>query len=164
MDGVAVLVAEGEPLTFASVGDALVHASSLQPGRRVGVDAGPEHEARAVAAGLCGGAEPGQVLVTDRARWEALDGHAFRDAGLLETRSGSVEAWELLWAEPAPRTRVRLCGELRLEIDGEPRAAPGGQAASLLGFLLASQERAAERAELIDALWPERPPRDPKTA
>jgi len=164
MDGVAVLVAEGEPLTFESVGAALAHATALQPGRRVGVDVGPEPEARAVAAGLCGGAEPGQVLVTDRARWDALDGHAFRDAGALETGSGAVQAWELLWAEPAPRTRVRLCGELRLDIDGEPRMPPRGQAASLLGFLLASPERTADRAALIDALWPEQPPRDPKTA
>ncbi len=44
------------------------------------------------------------------------------------------------------------------------RTAPGGQAASLLGFLLASPELAADRSELIDVLWPQRPPRDPQTA
>jgi DNA-binding SARP family transcriptional activator/tetratricopeptide (TPR) repeat protein len=167
MDGratVAILVAEGEPLAFASVGAALEHASALQPGSRVGVDAGSEPEARAVAAGLCTGAEPGQVLVSDRARWAERDGHAFREVGSMDLgpSAGAVEAWELLWAEPAPRTRVRLCGELALEIDGERRPLPGGQASSLLGFLLATPERAAERGELIGVLWPHRAPRDPQ--
>ena len=163
---VAILVAEGEPLNFPSVGAALAHATALQPGRRIGVDAGPAPEARAAAATLCSSAEPGQVLVTDRARWAARDGHAFRDAGPIDSGSGSgpVPAWELLWAEPAPRTRIRLCGDLALEIDGELRLPPGGQAASLLGFLLASPERTADRAKLIDVLWPHRAPSDPQTA
>ena len=52
-----------------------------------------------------------------------------------------------------PRTRVRLCGPLRLEIDGRDVAAalPGGQAATLLSYLLAGRERAADRDELVDA-------------
>ena len=169
MDGratVAILVAEGEPLGFASVGAALSHARALQPGSRVGVATGDEPEARAVADRLRTGAEPGQVLVSDPARWAERDGHAFREIGALEPGAGGgpVHAWEFLWAEPAPRTRVRLCGELALEIDGERRVPPGGQAASLLGFLLASPERAADRAELIEVLWPHRAPRDPHTA
>jgi DNA-binding SARP family transcriptional activator len=58
---------------------------------------------------------------------------------------------------------VRLCGPLELRIDGRDvtRALPGGQARSLLCYLLASNDRSADRAELIDALWPERPPADP---
>ena len=159
MDGratVAILVAEGELLSFASVGAALSHARALQPGSRVGIATGSEPEARAVADRLRAGAEPGQVLVSDPARWAERDGHAFREIGALELGAGRgpVHAWEFLWAEPAPRTRVRLCGELALEIDGERRVPPGGQAASLLGFLLASPERAADRAELIEVLWP----------
>ena len=168
MDGratVAILVAEGEPLSFASVGAALSHAKALQPGGRVGVATGSEPDARAVADQLRTAAEPGQVLVSGPARWAERDGHAFRESGTLEVAGrGPVHAWELLWAEPTPRTRVRLCGELALDIDDERKVPPGGQAASLLGFLLASPERAADRAELIEVLWPHRAPRDPQTA
>ena len=167
MDGratVAILVAEGEPQTFASVAEALAHARALQPGGRVGIAVAGEPAAPAVAARLREGAEPGQVLVSDVARWAERDGHGFRDAQPLEPGDGGTHAWELLWAEPAPRTRARLCGELTVEIDGERREPPGGQAASLLGFLLASPERAADRAELIEVVWPHRAPRDPHAA
>jgi DNA-binding SARP family transcriptional activator/tetratricopeptide (TPR) repeat protein len=65
---------------------------------------------------------------------------------------------------PAPRTRIRLCGPLELEIDGREvaGAAPGGQAGSLLGYLVANRDRAASRDALIDVVWPERPPKDPQ--
>jgi DNA-binding SARP family transcriptional activator/tetratricopeptide (TPR) repeat protein len=159
---VAILVAEGDPLTFASVGDAVAHAAALQPGARVGVAAAAEPDARAVAERLSAAAELGQVLVSEPVRWADADGRAFRDAGSLG--HGAGRAWELLWAEPLPRTRVRLFGRLAVEIDGEPRVPPSGQAASLLGFLLAAPERAADRAELIDVLWPHRAPRDPQGA
>ncbi|UGS36086.1 AfsR/SARP family transcriptional regulator [Capillimicrobium parvum] len=76
----------------------------------------------------------------------------------------SLHAWELLWAEPAPRTRVRLCGRLKVEIDGQEPALPSGQGASLLGYLLASPEREADRSQLIEVLWPYRAPRDPYAA
>jgi DNA-binding SARP family transcriptional activator/tetratricopeptide (TPR) repeat protein len=68
--------------------------------------------------------------------------------------------------DPQPRTRSRLCGELGLEIDGLDVASglPGGQATALLSHLLASPDRTADRDELIDVLWPERPPRDPQAA
>ncbi len=68
--------------------------------------------------------------------------------------------------EPQPRTSSRLCGDLGLEIDGVDvvRGLPGGQATSLLCYLLASPDRAAARDELIAVLWPERPPRDPQGA
>jgi DNA-binding SARP family transcriptional activator/tetratricopeptide (TPR) repeat protein len=67
---------------------------------------------------------------------------------------------------PEPRTRIRLCGPLALEIDGRDTAAgvPAGQARSLLGFLLARGGGPVDRAELIDVLWPEQPPRDPQAA
>jgi DNA-binding SARP family transcriptional activator len=63
-------------------------------------------------------------------------------------------------------TSVRLCGPLRLEIDGRDVTAdlPRGQPISLLCYLLASPDRAADRDELIALLWPERPPRDPSAA
>jgi DNA-binding SARP family transcriptional activator/tetratricopeptide (TPR) repeat protein len=68
--------------------------------------------------------------------------------------------------EPQPRTRARLCGPLGLEIDGVDvaRGLPGGQPTALLGYLLASPDRAADRDELIGVLWPESPPRDPQGA
>jgi DNA-binding SARP family transcriptional activator/tetratricopeptide (TPR) repeat protein len=68
--------------------------------------------------------------------------------------------------DPQPRTRSRLCGELGLEIDGldVARGLPGGQATALLCHLLASADLAADRDELIDVLWPKRPPRDPQAA
>src|SRR5215207_3740630 len=68
--------------------------------------------------------------------------------------------------EPQARTRGRLCGPLRLEIDGVDvaRGLPGIQAAALLCYLLASPNRAADSDELIALLWPERPPRDPQGA
>ncbi|MET0684966.1 MAG: AAA family ATPase [Solirubrobacteraceae bacterium] len=163
MDGratAAVLVAEEEPLAFASVGAALDHARRLQPGGRVGVAAGTEPDAAAVAARLRNAAEPGQVLVTDAARWADSEGDPFRDAGPLDR----VHAWELLWAEPVPRTRARLCGGLVLEIDGARHEAGGGQAAALLAFLLARPDRTADRGELIEILWPGRAPRDPQAA
>src|SRR5918994_7846589 len=68
--------------------------------------------------------------------------------------------------EPQARTRGRLCGPLGLKIDGLDVASglPGGQATALLSYLLASPDRAADRDELIAALWPESPPRDPQGA
>jgi DNA-binding SARP family transcriptional activator/tetratricopeptide (TPR) repeat protein len=159
----AILVADDDPLTFASVSAAVAHATTLQPGARVGVAAGSEPDAPAVAHRLRAAAEPGQVLVSDPVRWAEHDGHAFRDAGSL-AGDAPLRAWELLWAEPAPRTRARLFGHLSVAIDGEELEPPRGQAASLLGYLLANPERVADRAELIDVLWPHRAPRDPQAA
>ena len=168
MDGratAAVLVAEDEPLAFASVGAALAHARGLQPGGRVGVAAGTEPEAAAVAARLRDAAEPGQVLVTDAARWADSDGDPFRDAGPLDRGGAAIHAWELLWAEPVPRTRARLCGEPALAIDGERLEAPrrpGRRAARRSCSPARSAPRTAR--ELIEILWPGRAPRDPQAA
>jgi DNA-binding SARP family transcriptional activator len=61
-------------------------------------------------------------------------------------------------------TRVRLCGRLVVEAQGRDIAAavPGGQAAALFAYLVATHE--AARDELIAALWPQRPPGDPGAA
>jgi DNA-binding SARP family transcriptional activator len=68
--------------------------------------------------------------------------------------------------EPRATTVVRLCGPLALDIDGRDVAAalPRGQATALLGYLLTSSGRVADRDKLIAVLWPERPPRDPQAA
>jgi len=63
-----------------------------------------------------------------------------------------------------PRTRVRLCGALALEIDGRDALAPlpaAGQARLLLARLLAAPDRSAGREELIDVLWPRDAPKEP---
>jgi pentatricopeptide repeat protein len=60
-----------------------------------------------------------------------------------------------------PRTRVRLCGPLRVEIDGR-EVAVTGQARCLLAFLLTHGP--VDRGALIDLLWPDCPPRDPHAA
>ena len=67
---------------------------------------------------------------------------------------------------PEPRTRIRLCGPLEFEIDGRSLAAalPAGQAATLLCYLVATRERASDRDELIDVVWPDRSPSDPQAA
>jgi class 3 adenylate cyclase/DNA-binding SARP family transcriptional activator len=67
-------------------------------------------------------------------------------------------------AEPAVRTRVRLCGPLALEIDGRDAIAtvPAGQARSLLAYLLTRSDRCAERGALIEVVWPTGAPKDPQ--
>ena len=64
------------------------------------------------------------------------------------------------------RTRVVLCGSLRVEIDGRDVSAalPGGQTGLLACYLLASPGRAADRDELVALLWPEAAPKDPGAA
>jgi DNA-binding SARP family transcriptional activator/tetratricopeptide (TPR) repeat protein len=164
-------------LAFSNVLAALSCAKAVQracdratgrPGVRVGIDAG--NEQTHVASGLCRRAERGQVLVSPAARALAVSrgGHEFRELAPVELGGlrEAVRAWELLWREPEPRTWIRLCGGLALEIDGRQQAGtlPGGQAGSLLCYLIASDERAADRDEMIDVIWPERPPRDPQAA
>ena len=171
----------GASLAFTSVLAALSCAKQVLrdrldtatgPGLRVGVAV--EAEGRggvppaSLAAALCAHAEPGQVLVSPAARALAVGrpGYEFRElgAGALVVGGASIGVWELLWREPEPRTRVRLCGRLELEIDGHDLAQslPGGQAGTVLRYLLAAGERSADRDELIDVLWPARPPKDPQ--
>src|SRR5918995_1180582 len=64
----------------------------------------------------------------------------------------------------APATRIALCGRVRVEIEGRAVTPPTGQAALVFSFLMARSDLSATREELVDALWPERPPRDPLTA
>jgi len=142
-----------------------------RPGARVGIDVGHDDRPdppRVVATGLCHRAERGQVLVSDAAR-SLADGraeHQFRELGALDLDGvrGPVRVCELLWREPEPRTTIRLCGRFELQIDGRHREPPAGQAGAVLCFLFAQPERAADRDELIDVVWPQRPPNDAQAA
>ena len=63
--------------------------------------------------------------------------------------------------QPDPRTRIRLCGVLGLEVEGRELGSklPGGQAGALLAYLLSSDGLYARRDELIEAILPGRAPR-----
>jgi DNA-binding SARP family transcriptional activator/tetratricopeptide (TPR) repeat protein len=61
---------------------------------------------------------------------------------------------------------VRLCGPTRVENGGRrlDSALPGRQGRLLLAYLVLNRDRACPRSELIDLLWPERPPAAADTA
>jgi len=56
--------------------------------------------------------------------------------------------------------RVQLCGPFRIEIEGRRAEGrlPGRQGRLLFAYLVLNRPRAVPREELVDALWPERPP------
>jgi DNA-binding SARP family transcriptional activator len=168
---------DGLALAFPSTLAALAYAKKVQRSGDLGVRIGMDLEegddprrSKAVAARLAARAERGQVLVSPAVHALAVGspGHEFRELGTLELDGlgDAIRTWELLWQEPEPRTSIRLCGPLALEVDGRDLASaiPGGQASVLLGYLAAKADRAADRDELIDVLWPERPPSDPHAA
>src|SRR3954469_21281010 len=61
---------------------------------------------------------------------------------------------------------IRLCGPMAVERGGPPVASalPGRQGRLLFAYLLLNRDRDCGRAELIDLLWPERPPAAADTA
>jgi len=61
---------------------------------------------------------------------------------------------------------IRLCGPMGVEQDGHPRASalPGRQGRLLFAYLVLNRDRDCGRGELIDLLWPERPPAAADTA
>ena len=59
-----------------------------------------------------------------------------------------------------PSTRVQLCGQLAVELDGReltPKL-PGGQARVLFTYLTVKRALPCSRDRLVEALWPFRPP------
>ncbi|HVW46191.1 MAG TPA: BTAD domain-containing putative transcriptional regulator [Solirubrobacterales bacterium] len=58
------------------------------------------------------------------------------------------------------KTRIQICGRLAVQLAGKelgPKL-PGGQARVLFTYLTVGRARATRREELIEALWPYRPP------
>jgi DNA-binding SARP family transcriptional activator len=57
-------------------------------------------------------------------------------------------------------TRIQLCGALAVELDGRELTSslPGGQARVLFTYLTVTRALPSGRPELIEALWPYRPP------
>jgi len=63
-------------------------------------------------------------------------------------------------------TTIQLCGPYLVEIDGRrvEQALPGRQGRLLFAYLVLNRDRPLGRAELIDAVWSDEPPRDPADA
>jgi DNA-binding SARP family transcriptional activator len=70
------------------------------------------------------------------------------------------------YAAPGGRTRIELCGRLRVEIRGESLEAslPGRQGRMVLAYLVANRARPVSRDELMGALWPGTAPAAPGPA
>jgi SARP family transcriptional regulator, regulator of embCAB operon len=62
--------------------------------------------------------------------------------------------------------RIQLCGRLKADIEGRhvTPALRGRQGRVLLAYLVLNRGRPVSREELIDAIWPEKPPADPAAA
>jgi DNA-binding SARP family transcriptional activator len=67
--------------------------------------------------------------------------------------------------DPAPSTRIQLCGPVVIERDGERLDArlPGRQGRMLLAYLVLHRDRLASRDELAGAVWPRQLPAAPET-
>jgi predicted ATPase len=64
--------------------------------------------------------------------------------------------------QPPGRDRIQLCGRLVIELNGQrvESSLPSRQGRLLFAYLALNPERALPRDELIDCVWPERPPAD----
>jgi DNA-binding SARP family transcriptional activator len=83
-----------------------------------------------------------------------------RDTGFAASRSSAAPA-----ATAAP-LRLALFGELRVEVRGHDVTGrlPGRQGRVLLAYLVLNGSRPVSRDELLDVLWPSRPPAAPDSA
>lgn len=171
---------DGLMVAFSSAREAVACAAAMQVAAnahsdrlelRVGIDAGePINENGdlfgtpvVVAQRLCDAAAGGQVLVSDVVRMlsgrrlsvplEALGPMQLK--GLEEP----VVAHAVRWRTAAPR--VRLCGELAVEQDGQrlDERLPSRQARTLFALLVLERDRDLTRDAIADALWPNVLPR-----
>jgi DNA-binding SARP family transcriptional activator len=68
--------------------------------------------------------------------------------------------WPYLGATLADQIRIQLCGALAVEINGQriDQQLRGRQARLLISYLVLHRLRPVRRDELVDVLWPDRPP------
>lgn len=81
----------------------------------------------------------------------------------MDTRTGTLDGEHE--REPAEvRTRIRLCGQLEVELEGRGVAGDlrGRQARLVVAYLVTRRQRPVARSELITLLWPDRAPKDPQ--
>ena len=172
--GDGLMVSFSSAREAVACGAAMQAAVSSRPDRlelRVGIDAGePINENGdlfgtpvVVARRLCDAATGGQVLVSDLVRMllgrrinvplEALGELQLK--GLEEPVLAHAVSWQTAAA------RVRLCGELAVEQDGErlDERLPSRQARALFALLVLERDRATGRDAIADALWPDVAPR-----
>jgi DNA-binding SARP family transcriptional activator/tetratricopeptide (TPR) repeat protein len=66
----------------------------------------------------------------------------------------------------AGRTRIQLCGRLVVELKGRrvEGELPSRQGRLLFAYLALNADRAVRREELIECIWPDRPPAEPSAA
>ena len=89
----------------------------------------------------------------------ALTGDLLGHGALLSTADTCVvrhEAWGYVGATLA-QTKVQLCGRLAVVVDGRrvEGELPGRQGRLLFAYLALNRFRSVERAELLEALWPD---------
>jgi predicted ATPase/class 3 adenylate cyclase/DNA-binding SARP family transcriptional activator len=171
---------DGLMVAFPSARQAVACAAAMQEavsaegdglGLRVGIDAGepiPEDQDLfgtpvVVARRLCDVAEGGQVLVSDVVRMLCGRrlGLPLEALGPLELKGldEPVLAHAVRWKVSAPR--VRLCGGLAVEHDGErlDERLPSRQARALFALLVLERGHPLSREAIADALWPDVAPR-----
>jgi class 3 adenylate cyclase/DNA-binding SARP family transcriptional activator len=171
---------DGLMVAFGSVRDAIACAAAMQQavtagpdalGLRVGIDAGePIREGDdlfgtpvVVARRLCDRAAGGQVLVSDVVRLLAGRRLTYEldPLGPVELKGldAAVVAHSVRWQATAPR--IRLCGGLSIEQDGErlDERLPSRQARMLFALLALHHGQDMSRDALCDALWPAVAPR-----
>jgi class 3 adenylate cyclase/DNA-binding SARP family transcriptional activator len=170
---------DGLMVSFSSAREAIACAAAMQMavsshsdrlGLRVGIDAGePINENGdlfgtpvVVARRLCDAADGGQVLVSDIVRMLAgrrlkLELDALGPLA-LKGLDEPVVAHAVSWQAGAPR--IRLCGGLAIEQDGErlDERLPSRQARALFALLLLERERGLTREAIADCLWPDEAP------
>ena len=168
MDGrasAAILIAGGEPRTFASVGAALAHARTLQPGGRVGIAAGARagrarpRRGAPVRRGAGPGPRHGRGAVGGGRRRRVPRRRAARRPGRAGPRLGAPVGGARS-AHPDPAVRGARPRDRRRA----PRRRPAARRARCSPTSPRRPERVAERGELIDVLWPHHAPREPQTA
>src|SRR4051794_25404817 len=130
-------------------------------------------EAELVAAAVRAGTH-GYVLKGDdsdalvRALRSVAAGHAVFGGDIAAAVLTCAGSPRTQMETPAPRplhtARIHMCGDLCGDVGGRPMDLPGRKGRLAFGYLVAHRKRPVDRDELLDVLWPERPPVSPDAA